>query len=72
MTENVSTEIHAFCLMENHIHILIHTEGDNLSAVMQKILLNYVKYFNKKYDITAKIINKIIPRGTSIYHFIQV
>lgn len=50
MTENVSTEIHAFCLMENHIHILIHTEGDNLSAVMQKILLNYVRYFNKKYN----------------------
>lgn len=40
-------EIHSFCLMENHLHILIKTEKKILSEFMRFVLSNYVRYFNK-------------------------
>lgn len=43
--------IGAYCLMDNHFHILIKevTEG-GLVKFMSKLLTAYSKYFNKKYD----------------------
>ncbi len=43
--------IGAYCLMQNHFHILIspHTEN-GLSKFMQKVTTGYSMYFNNKYD----------------------
>lgn len=41
-------EIHAFCLMENHVHILINAKKNNLSSYMRNLLTVYALYFNKK------------------------
>ena len=44
-------EIHAFCLMPNHYHILVSELEDNgISFFMRKINMGYAKYFNEKYD----------------------
>jgi len=44
-------EIHAFCLMPNHYHLLVSELEDNgISFFMRKINMGYAKYFNKKYD----------------------
>ncbi len=45
--------IHAFCLMDNHYHLLlspIDDDMENLSAFMRKLNMGYSKYFNEKYD----------------------
>ncbi len=42
--------IHDYCLMNNHYHLLIETTSDNLSLFMRQINSNYAIYFNKKYD----------------------
>lgn len=45
--------IHAFCLMDNHYHILLSPIDDdmaNLSAFMRKLNMGYSKYFNEKYE----------------------
>ena len=43
-------EILAFCLMPNHVHLVIRqVQNDGISKFMQK-LGGYVLYFNKKYD----------------------
>ncbi len=41
--------IHDYCLMDNHYHLLIETTSDNLSLFMRQVNSNYAIYFNKKY-----------------------
>ena len=42
--------IHAYCLMDNHYHLLMEIKQQNLSEIMQKINHLYAIYFNKKYN----------------------
>lgn len=41
--------IHDYCLMDNHYHLLIETTSENLSLFMRQVNGNYAIYFNKKY-----------------------
>jgi len=41
--------VHDYCLMDNHYHLLIETTQENLSLFMRQINSNYAIYFNKRY-----------------------
>jgi len=41
-------DIHTYCLMDNHYHLLIETTLENLSLFMRRVNSNYAIYFNKK------------------------
>lgn len=41
--------LHAFCLMDNHVHLMISEGEEDLAQVMKRITVSYVNYFNKKY-----------------------
>lgn len=48
--------IGAYCLMENHIHLLIKELIENgTSKFIQKLLTGYTMYFNKKYERTGAL-----------------
>jgi len=49
-SEDYDFEIFSFCLMDNHYHLLIKINKENLSVIMQKINSRYSIYFNKKYN----------------------
>ena len=40
----------AYCLMDNHVHLIIDQGGADIGKVMQGINVRYVYYFNKKYN----------------------
>ena len=40
----------AFCLMENHVHILAKIADGMMDKVMHNLLATYATYYNKKYD----------------------
>ena len=40
--------VHAFCLMDNHYHLLIENKKENLSQGMRQLNSQYATYFNKK------------------------
>jgi len=42
--------LYAYCLMNNHLHLLLKEEEDNISRVMRRINTAYAYYFNKKYN----------------------
>ncbi len=43
-------KINAYCLMGNHIHIMLHqTEPDAIKLFMSSVMTSYSKYFNCKY-----------------------
>ncbi len=48
--EKYKYDIYAYCLMNNHIHLLVNDYENNLCKIMQKIALSYSIYFNKKYE----------------------
>ncbi len=41
--------IYAYCLMSNHIHLLVRERDNNLSEIVKRIGVVYAYYFNKKY-----------------------
>jgi len=41
--------VYAYCLMDNHVHIMIDANGSDISKVMHGIDSSYVRYFNKKH-----------------------
>lgn len=43
-------EMNAYCLMRNHVHILLKDDKQQLDLIMKKIAGSYAVYFNWKYD----------------------
>ena len=41
--------IYAYCLMTNHIHLLISENKETISETMKRIGVAYASYFNKRY-----------------------
>lgn len=49
--EKFNLKILAYCIMNNHVHLLVKTEKiQDLSKFMHKVNMNYARYFNKKYS----------------------
>jgi len=41
----------AYCLMNNHVHLLVHAENiDTLSTLIRQVGTSYASYYNIKYD----------------------
>ena len=40
----------AYCLMDNHVHLLLNVPFADLSTFMQKLQTNYARYFNKRHS----------------------
>lgn len=43
-------EVICYCLMDNHVHILLKTKERHMKDFMSRINSIYAKYFNDKYD----------------------
>ncbi|MDD2491542.1 MAG: transposase [Lutispora sp.] len=43
-------DIYAYCLMTNHIHLLIKETGDPIDRTMKRIGVSYSQHFNKRYE----------------------
>ncbi|KUO51279.1 MAG: hypothetical protein APF76_17515 [Desulfitibacter sp. BRH_c19] len=39
-----------YCLMNNHVHLLLQEGDNNIAQVMKRIGVAYVRWFNKKYN----------------------
>ena len=47
--------LYAFCLMSNHIHLLIEPAGEPLDHVLKRIGSRYVPWYNRKYQRTGHL-----------------
>jgi REP element-mobilizing transposase RayT len=48
--ETCKYELYAYCIMSNHVHILIKETEETISNVVKRISGSYVYWYNKKYD----------------------
>jgi len=67
--------LHAFCLMPNHYHLLLSPRVENgISRFMKKVNMGYAKYFNEKYERKGTLFEgryKSIPIKNDA-HFIHI
>jgi REP element-mobilizing transposase RayT len=47
--EKHTFHVYAYCLMTNHVHILIEPESDELGDIVRRITVGYAQYYNNKY-----------------------
>ena len=43
-------EVFAWCLMSNHVHLLLHVPADRLPRFMQSLASGYAVYYNNRHD----------------------
>jgi len=48
--ERESCAIYGYCLMGNHIHLLLHEKEEGLSVTMKRIGTSYAWWYNRKYN----------------------
>lgn len=41
--------IYGYCLMNNHLHLIIYDNGNDISLIMKSLNVSYAIYFNRKY-----------------------
>ena len=41
--------VYAYCLMSNHVHLLVETGSELLTRFMQRLQQSYTQYFNRKH-----------------------
>ena len=58
-------KIFAYCLMSNHIHLLIEEGEEALAKIIKRICNRYVYWYNHKYDRIGHLFQRRIYAGTA-------
>lgn len=45
--ENIEFDVIAYCIMDNHLHLLIKTDESKLEILMKKLNIKYAMHYNK-------------------------
>jgi len=48
-------QLFGWCLMNNHVHLLLKEGNENISITMKRIGISYVAYYNRKYGTTGHL-----------------
>ena len=48
-SETCEFSIHGFCLMDNHVHLLLQPHTEDLASGMHRLGFRYAQHFNKKF-----------------------
>lgn len=75
--QNDQFEILAYCLMGNHVHLLVRTQKQNTEAMenaMRSISIRYAAYYNRKYDRVGSVFQGRFASQTveSVGYFLRV
>lgn len=47
--------LHSYCLMGNHVHLLLETTDYPITDIMKLINTSYAIYFNKRHDLVGHV-----------------
>lgn len=48
--EKSEFQLYSYCLMDNHVHLLLKEEGESISETIKRIGTSYVHWYNLRYD----------------------
>lgn len=47
--------LHAYCLMSNHIHLMLSEGSEEIGQIIKRIAVSYAQYFNRKNKRTGHL-----------------
>lgn len=47
--------VYAYCILNNHIHLVIREGADDISRILKRAATSYASYFNKKYSKSGHV-----------------
>lgn len=53
--EKYKAVVHAYCLMDNHYHLLVETPQGDISSLMQLFQTSYANWFRAKYNLIGPL-----------------
>lgn len=56
--QRYSFELNSYCLMTNHVHLLLTTEKDEIWKIMKMLLSRYAMEYNHKYAYTGHVFER--------------
>lgn len=56
--EDFPFQLASYCLMTNHYHLQMRSEGVSISKIMALVNKKYANYFNNKYNLTGHVFEK--------------
>ena len=48
--------LYAYCLMTNHLHLLVERMTDDIGRIMHRVLTGYSQYYNRKYGRSGHLL----------------
>lgn len=70
--EKYQYELYAYCLMTNHVHLILHDKNDNLSKVLQSLTISYSSYWNKKYERVGHLFqNRFLSKNVETAEYLK-
>jgi len=48
--------LYAYCLMTNHVHLLIERQADDVGRIMQRVLTGYSQYYNRRHQRSGHLV----------------
>ena len=64
--ERYRWQIHAYCLMTNHFHLLVTTKDPNVSAGMQYLNGRYCSWFNWRHGTEGGVVSASVVAETPV------
>ena len=55
ITKRFGIEIHAYCLMGNHFHLVVYCPTESLSEAIQHLTSMYANHYNRKYERSGSL-----------------
>jgi len=55
MKNKYNFKLYSYCLMDNHVHLVINDNGNDISQIMKSISISYVILINRKYQRTGHL-----------------
>lgn len=54
--------LYAYCLMPNHVHLLIERQTDSIGRIMHRVLTGFSQYYNRKYRRVGHLLSRYIGK----------
>ena len=48
-------DLAAWCIMDNHVHLVIKTEPEDLAIAFKRINIKFAMYYNRKYKMVGHV-----------------
>lgn len=70
--EKYQYELYTYCLMTNHVHLILYDKNDNLSKAFQSLTVSYSSYWNKKYERVGHLFqNRFLSKNVETVGYLK-